>query len=123
MSRLAAILIRSDINAPRAVKDTLILLRLRGKFVCIILDDSSASRGMLKKVNHLVAWGEITDETLNRLISERGEKIDNTKYKPFFRLKPPVKGFERKGVKHPFSKNGAHGYRAEKINELISRMI
>jgi len=41
----------------------------------------------------------------------------------FFRLKPPVKGFERKGVKVPFSMGGALGYRKEKINDLIIRML
>ncbi|QQG39244.1 MAG: 50S ribosomal protein L30 [Candidatus Woesearchaeota archaeon] len=43
--------------------------------------------------------------------------------KTFFRLKPPTKGFERKGTKLPFAQGGALGYRKEKINELIKRMI
>lgn len=43
--------------------------------------------------------------------------------KPFFRLKPPTKGFDRKGIKRPFSLGGALGYRKDKINELIMRMI
>ena len=40
-----------------------------------------------------------------------------------FRLRPPSKGFERKGIKKPFSMGGALGYRKEKINDLIQRMI
>ena len=43
--------------------------------------------------------------------------------KLFFRLSPPRKGFERGGIKKPFSLGGALGYRKEKINELIIRMI
>jgi large subunit ribosomal protein L30 len=43
--------------------------------------------------------------------------------KPYFRLTPPVKGFERQGIKKPFSMGGALGYRKEKINQLIQRMI
>ena len=43
--------------------------------------------------------------------------------KLFFRLNPPVKGFEIKGTKKPFSQGGALGYRKDKINELIKRMI
>ena len=42
--------------------------------------------------------------------------------KSFFRLGMPRKGFERKGIKVPFSLGGALGYRKEKINELIKRM-
>ncbi len=43
--------------------------------------------------------------------------------KMFFRLSPPKKGFERKGIKAPFSQGGVLGYRKEKINELIMRMV
>jgi len=43
--------------------------------------------------------------------------------KRVFRLNPPVKGFERGGIKAPFTKGGVLGYRGEKINELILRMI
>ncbi len=43
--------------------------------------------------------------------------------KLFFRLPPPRKGFETKGIKVPFSQGGVLGYRKEKINDLITRMI
>lgn len=43
--------------------------------------------------------------------------------KVYFRLKPPIKGFERKGIKVPYSMGGVLGYRKEKINELILRML
>lgn len=43
--------------------------------------------------------------------------------KPVFRLKPPEKGYERGGIKHPYSTGGALGYRGEDINKLLERMI
>lgn len=43
--------------------------------------------------------------------------------KPFFKLNPPRGGFERKGVKIEYSLGGALGYRKDKINELLKRMI
>lgn len=43
--------------------------------------------------------------------------------KQFFRLRPPTRGFERGGIKKPFSLGGALGYRKESINDLIKRMI
>jgi len=43
--------------------------------------------------------------------------------KPFFKLSPPRHGFERKGIKSAFSMGGSLGYRKEKINELIMRML
>jgi len=54
-----------------------------------------------------------------------GEKVELKKLgiKPVFRLKPPKKGFGRRGIKKPYSIGGALGYRASDINDLISRMI
>ena len=43
--------------------------------------------------------------------------------KPFFRLHPPIKGFERGGIKLPFSKKGVLGDRAEAIKDLIFKML
>jgi large subunit ribosomal protein L30 len=43
--------------------------------------------------------------------------------KVFFRLGMPRKGFERKGIKYPFSLGGVLGYRKDKINDLLKRMI
>lgn len=43
--------------------------------------------------------------------------------KLFFRLKPPTGGFERNGIKTPFSMGGTLGYRKDKINDLVKRMV
>lgn len=43
--------------------------------------------------------------------------------KPFFKLKPPLKGFERGGIKKPFSMGGVLGYRKDRVNDLLQRMI
>ena len=43
--------------------------------------------------------------------------------KPFFKLLPPRQGFESKGIKIQFSLGGALGYRKDKINDLLKRMI
>jgi large subunit ribosomal protein L30 len=43
--------------------------------------------------------------------------------KSFFRLNPPRKGFEREGIKAPYTLGGALGNRGEKIKDLIGRMV
>lgn len=43
--------------------------------------------------------------------------------KLFFKLSPPRFGFESKGTKKPFSLGGVLGYRKDKINDLIKRML
>ncbi len=43
--------------------------------------------------------------------------------KKFFKLHPPIGGFERGGIKKPFSIGGVLGYRGKEINKLISKML
>ncbi|MDD5649978.1 MAG: 50S ribosomal protein L30 [Candidatus Nanoarchaeia archaeon] len=63
------------------------------------------------------------DQFAEQFVNDKKELKDIPGLKSFFRLTPPVKGFENKGVKRPFSMGGALGYRKEKINELIQRML
>jgi len=57
------------------------------------------------------------------LLEGKKQIKDVESLKPFFRLLPPRKGFERKGTKKHFAIGGALGYRKEKINDLIQRML
>jgi len=63
------------------------------------------------------------DEFSKEFMLFKKELKDIPGLKPYFRLKPPIKGFENKGIKVPFSQGGSLGYRKDKINELIMRMI
>jgi large subunit ribosomal protein L30 len=47
-------------------------------------------------------------------------KLSNVQ--PVFRLHPPTKGFKGK-IKKSYSMSGELGYRGEKINELVKRMV
>jgi large subunit ribosomal protein L30 len=53
----------------------------------------------------------------------KAEMKDAKGVKPVFKLSPPVKGYDRGGIKHPYSLGGALGYRKEAINALIEKMI
>ena len=63
------------------------------------------------------------DEFVKEFFDFKKNLKDVPGLKLFFRLKPPLKGFERKGIKVPFSMGGVLGYRKEKINDLILRML
>ncbi len=154
MVKIGIIQIRGSINTNKEERDTLRMLNLFKKHNCSIFDKNPVVEGMLKKVKHLITWGEIDKDTLKELILKRGEIAKGKKItedyikkkvgdldkfldevlngkkslkdlgiKPFFRLAPPKKGFERLGIKKSFNKGGALGYRGEKINDLIKRMI
>lgn len=57
----------------------------------------------------------------DEIINGKAKLTDLKEIKPVIRLHPPRKGYE--GIKRPFKMNGALGYRGDKINELLRRMI
>jgi large subunit ribosomal protein L30 len=125
------------------VEDTFSMLRLNRKMHCIVLKESDNVKGMLQKVRNWSTYGEIDDKVLKLLIEKRGRKLGDKRLneeeaeeifkkiketgkmpkeiKPVFRLTPPSKGF-KKSIKQHYPK-GELGYRGEKINELLKRMI
>ncbi len=151
----AVIRVRGRTGVRRDIADTLKMLNLTRVNHCVLIPDTPAYRGMLKKVKDYVTWGEIDESTAARLIRVRGRLYgdkpitdeyikENLGYenieefakalvagkalykdipdvKPVFRLHPPLKGWEK--TKRHFTEGGALGYRGEKINELILRML
>lgn len=97
--------------------------------------DKETLKSLLQKRGKLPANKPLTEEYLKEKVNLTFDKfteeiIENKKslkeipgMKLFFRLKPPEHGFERGGIKKPFSMGGVLGYRKEKINELIKRML
>ena len=43
--------------------------------------------------------------------------------KTFFKLHPPVGGFERLGIKKPYARGGSLGYRGKDMRKLVMKMI
>ena len=63
-------------------------------------------------------------DEFSKLLMEGKKKLNDVPgLKPFFRLKPPTGGFERKGIKVQYSLGGSLGYRKEKMNDLIKKML
>ncbi|MEM4662594.1 MAG: 50S ribosomal protein L30 [Candidatus Diapherotrites archaeon] len=89
---------------------------------------------LLEKRGILLSGKKIDKETLqkfkvnsflelsNKIISGEIE-IKKLGLKMPIRARPPKKGYGRKGIKKSFSVGGALGYRGNKINDLISRMV
>ncbi len=67
--------------------------------------------------------GKGVDEIAKEVTEEKIRLKDIPGLKQFFKLKPPTKGFERKGLKKPYSLGGVFGYRGKEINALLERMI
>jgi large subunit ribosomal protein L30 len=130
-SKLAVVRVRGLVNLRHDVKKTFEYLNLQNKNWCIILEDTPTLKGMVTKVKDYVTFGEVTDDVISEIVTKRGKETTDEnafefkgkKYQKFFRLNSPTKGYGRKGVKIPFSTGGALGYRGDKINDLIKRMI
>ena len=120
--KLAVILIRGTIKVTQDKKETLKRLGLLKINNLVIVPNKKEISGMIHKVKDYVTWGVIDDETLALLKSKRKPIVEKND-KLIFKLNPPRKGFERKGIKTPFSLGGALGDRKNKINDLIKRMI
>ncbi|MEM1539406.1 MAG: 50S ribosomal protein L30 [Candidatus Bathyarchaeia archaeon] len=89
---------------------------------------------LLKKRGRLVGNKKLTDEYAKKngynSLEELAEAIFNCKVEywklrdvqPYFKLHPPTKGFRGK-IKKGYNMGGELGYRGEKVNELLMRMI
>lgn len=137
---IAIIRIKGRTGIRKDFSETLDRLRLRRKFSCVLVENKKENLGMIKKIRNLVAFGEISDEMLEKMIEIRGKAIDKSKkvspkeavtglksgkkledfnVKPFFRLHPARKGMN---TKKQFPK-GVLGNHKNKIDELIGRML
>ena len=118
---IAIIRIKGMIGIRKDVAETLHRLRLRKKYVCVVLEKPTKEQlGMIKKVKDFVAFGEIDADIYKELKEKRGKKV-NGKLKPFFRLHPPRGGIESK--KHFGVGKGVLGNHKNKIKELLERML
>jgi len=70
--RYAVIRLRGIPDTPRDIAVTLELLRLRRKFVMVVLQGREDVLGMLEKTKDWITWGEIDADTLAETLKRRG---------------------------------------------------
>lgn len=121
--RLAIILVRGFLHIDRDLRLTLYTLRLKQKNACTVVDDTPRLRAAAVKCKDYITYGEISEDTYNELVDKRGKKDVDGTLKKYFLLHPPRGGFERKGIKVPFTTGGVLGYRGDKMNELVRKML
>jgi large subunit ribosomal protein L30 len=138
----AIIRVRGSINTKPDVKKTFELLSLKSVNNMSIWPETKASLKMIKKVENYATFGTISKEVLEEVVTKKataltgeldkkaaikilseGKTIKEAGIKNCFKLSPPKKGYERKGIKRPFTLGGALGDRKEKMDELVKRMM
>ncbi len=146
MNKIILVRIRGLVDVSVDIEKTLNLLRLRKKFSCVVVDETKEILGMIKKVQHYIAYGKVNEEVLKLLIMKRGrlpgdkpivvggkeldamikefseskKTLKEMGLKPFFRLHPPRKGL-KKSIKLLWPK-GVLGNNP-KINEMVREML
>lgn len=140
---IAVIRIKGQINLDEDVKETLNRLRVRRKYSCVLVSEKNKElMGMVKKMKDFVAYGEISENLIERLVEKRAQPLDKSKkidvkkvvqgiikgekyekmgIKPFFRLHPPRGGIDAKI--HFGRGKGVLGNNKDKLNELLERML
>ncbi len=68
----AVIRVRGRTGVRKDIRDTLSMLRLTRVNHCVLVPNTPAYMGMLKKVKDYVTWGEIDYDTLVKLIRYKG---------------------------------------------------
>lgn len=141
----AVVRIRGTVGVWREITDAMLMMGLKAKHSCVLMPKEL--EGNIHKVKDFCTWGEIDQKILESMLEKRlkieGKKVTKdglnklgakdfselarnilgkkSTMKAVFRLSPPSKGFKH-SIKSHFPK-GELGYRGEKINELLERMI
>jgi large subunit ribosomal protein L30 len=71
----AVIRVRGTVNIKPDIKKTMKLLRLTRVNHCVLLEENDVYKGMLQMVKDYTTWGEISKETLAKLLSLRGKLV------------------------------------------------
>jgi large subunit ribosomal protein L30 len=142
---IAVVRVRGIRKVNPKIRKTLELLRLNRPNHCVVLKGSKQDIGMLRVVKDYIAFGEIDEETLFRLLYKRGTKgskklkelMEKDKIKeaakgiaggktripdigdPVFMLHPPRKGYRNTKKMYPFGDLG----KRDDMNLLLRRMM
>lgn len=67
----AVIRLRGSSEIDRRVKDTLAMMRLKSANNCVLLPETPDVKGMLQKAKDRITWGEVSKETLAKMLEKR----------------------------------------------------
>ncbi|MCW6160424.1 MAG: uL30 family ribosomal protein [Candidatus Micrarchaeales archaeon] len=130
---VAAVRVRGRVNVRTSIEETMKRLNLKAPNNCTIIMVNDQYLGMLKKCANHIAYGEIDEPTLAKLVKKYALEIDpnaalagkadisTLKEEMPLRLHPPKHGYDP--IKKHFSQGGSLGYMGKDINKLITRMV
>jgi len=114
---IAAVRVRGDVDVRHKVSRTLQDLNLEKRNSCVVFEDSDSVRGMLKVAKDYIAYGEISEETVEKLSERKEQEIESG---TVVNLSPPTGGF--RDTKRQVNQGGALGERQD-MDELVQKMV
>ncbi len=132
---LAVIRVRGRPGVRHDIRETLERLNLRRVNNLALVYGTKPNLGMVNKCKDFITYGEISEETLGKLAERKEIKLKKEELREVFegkrkpqeaitmpiKMHPPRRGYE--GTKLSYSNKGALGYRGEKVNDLLKRMM
>ena len=79
MPTIAVVRIRGHAKIRHDAVRTLNILKLNRVNHCVVLPQNATTKGMLQSVKDYVTWGELSHESLARLLFQKGETIGRGK--------------------------------------------
>lgn len=76
---MAAVRVRGRTGIKKDIQDTLAMLRLTRINHTVLIKENPSYQGMLQKAKDYITWGEIDQDTLTKLIMQRGRLAGNIK--------------------------------------------
>ena len=76
---ICIIRISGQVGMNHKVKETFKRMGLWRKYTCTVINPTKEKIGMLNKIRHHVAFGEINNQTFEEIITNRGKAIDKKK--------------------------------------------
>lgn len=115
---LGIVRLKGNVGTDRSLRSALVSLGMKKTNTVVFLPDTLSVKGLLKKCNSIITWGEVTEEWMKaKGFDSSGAKMHGKgKVVP---LSPPRGGF--KSFHHSYPR-GDLGYRGDKIKDLIERM-
>ena len=114
---IAATRVRGPVDVPAKATSTLENLKLTKKHQIVVFEDTDSIRGMMNHAKDYIAFGEISDETLEALEEKKGEEVESG---DVFDCRPPKKGF--KNTRMQYGQGGTLGDQGE-VDDLVQRMV
>lgn len=75
MAAIAIVRIRGHAKIQHTAVKTMNMMKLTRPNHCVLLPESSTTKGMLQVVKDFVTWGEVSHEMIARMLFQRGEVI------------------------------------------------